>query len=291
MSLRASRCFGRSVIALQKHATASSFRLQRREQDAQIGVGIDVLGVEANGGPIRGFGFDRSARRPQQHAKIAVRIRMIGIERNRAPVGGDRLVELALRLEDDAEIAVAIRAVGHEREALLDESDTLVAAAQLMGEHARVVQRVGIVGRDLENRAIQLLGLCKVELTLGTELARCRDPQRRPALNTPLTSFTSASARRERVEALHLERERHPRRAVARQRVGRGDVDLLAREDLGDVAQQALPVHRLDHDVDREHFVARLAPVRRRSAARARARACARRCCNAGDGSSRPCRA
>ena len=60
------------------------------------------------------------------------------------------------------------------------------------------------------------------------------------------------------------------------QRVDRGDVDLLAREDLRDVAQQALAIHRLDDDVDREHLVARRAPVRRRSAApaaRARMRA------------------
>ena len=108
--------------------------------------------------------------------------------------------------------------------------------------------------------------------------ARAATAVRRSA--RPCTSRTSASARLERVEAPHLERERHPRRAVAGERVRRGDVDPLAREDLGDVAQQALPVHRLEHDVDRETPRRAARPSRRRSGAPARARACARRCCS-----------
>ena len=82
-----------------------------------------------------------------------------------------------------------------------------------------------------------------------------------PPTRRPGTSRTSASARCERFEASHLQRERHAASHVARQRVGRRDVDALAREHFGDVAQQSLPVGRFEHDVDRKHLVARRAPV------------------------------
>ncbi len=62
-------------------------------------------------------------------------------------------------------------------------------------------------------------------------------------------------------DALDLERERHPRLVLAGHGVDGDDVDLLAREQLRQVAQQPLPVARLDQDVDREHLLARRAPV------------------------------
>src|SRR5690348_18186982 len=48
---------------------------------------------------------------------------------------------------------------------------------------------------------------------------------------------------------------------MTRLRVDRRDVDLLARQELGNVAQQPLPVGRLDHDVDREELLAWRAPA------------------------------
>ena len=49
---------------------------------------------------------------------------------------------------------------------------------------------------------------------------------------------------------------------LARLRVHRRDVDLLARQELRQVAQQSLPIARLDDDVDREQLIARRTPVR-----------------------------
>src|SRR5438874_926472 len=63
------------------------------------------------------------------------------------------------------------------------------------------------------------------------------------------------------LEVGHFEGERHPRLEVARQRIDRGDIDLLARKDFGNVAQQTLPVHRVDDDVDRKYFRAPRAPI------------------------------
>ncbi len=88
-------CFGRSVITRQKQATASSRPLQAVEQDAEVGVGVDVLRVEPDGRPVRRLGLDRLAGRPQQHAEIAVGIGVSRIEGDRALVGRDRFVETA----------------------------------------------------------------------------------------------------------------------------------------------------------------------------------------------------
>ena len=49
---------------------------------------------------------------------------------------------------------------------------------------------------------------------------------------------------------------------LARLRVHRSDVDLLARQELRQVAQQSLPIARLDDDVHREQLIARRTPVR-----------------------------
>ena len=60
--------------------------LQRVEQDAQVGVRVDVLGIQLNGGAICGFRLERLSGRSQQHAEITVRI---GVTR----VDGDRTVD------------------------------------------------------------------------------------------------------------------------------------------------------------------------------------------------------
>ena len=62
-------------------------------------------------------------------------------------------------------------------------------------------------------------------------------------------------------QAAHLERETHPRLEVLGQGLDRGDIDLLAREDFGDIAQQSLAIHRVDDDIDRKDFVPWRAPV------------------------------
>src|SRR5919201_3164572 len=48
---------------------------------------------------------------------------------------------------------------------------------------------------------------------------------------------------------------------VTRLRVHGGDIDLLARQQLRDVAQQALSIARLDDDVDRKYLLALRAPI------------------------------
>src|SRR6185437_16934200 len=63
-------------------------------------------------------------------------------------------------------------------------------------------------------------------------------------------------------EILHFERERHPSLVLPRLRVDGGDVDLLARQQFRDVAQQTLPVAGLDDDVDGEDLLARRTPRR-----------------------------
>ncbi len=146
-SRRASGCFGRSVIALQKQATASSVRFSPFSRTPRFVYASMCSGFEPDRGPIRGFGLDRLAGRPQQHAEVAVGIGVPGIERDRAVIGRDRLVQPAALLEDDAEIAVPVgpvreRAPGSSRSA---RSPSLAAPA-LVREHAGIVQRPRVVG-------------------------------------------------------------------------------------------------------------------------------------------------
>ena len=90
-SLRASWCFGLSVMTLLKQAAASSVRFSAVEQDAQVGVGVDVLRVERESRRGRRLPPRRAwPVRPQQHAEIAVRVGVAGSMRNRALTGDDR---------------------------------------------------------------------------------------------------------------------------------------------------------------------------------------------------------
>ena len=126
------------------------------QQDAEVGVRVRVVGVDANGGSIGRFRFDRLALRPQDDAEIVVRVGMIRIERNRALERGDRLVQLEAIPQDDPEIAVPVRPIGLELETSLDQRDGLLAPRLLMGEHSREVHRVGMVGRDFEDAAVDV---------------------------------------------------------------------------------------------------------------------------------------
>src|SRR5690242_1522942 len=62
-------------------------------------------------------------------------------------------------------------------------------------------------------------------------------------------------------DALDFERERHPRLMLARLRIHSRDVDLLARQQFGNVAQQSLAIASLDDDVDRKELIARGTPI------------------------------
>ena len=121
--------------------------------------------------------------------------------------------------------------------------------------------------------------------------------QRRRAERTPDTRRTCASAAASFVGVGDLDGEGHVRGLAAavadRLRAHADDVDLLLREHLGDVAQQARPVVRLDPDVDRVERRTRAVGAPQatsitRSAERPTARAS---CCSRCGAPRRPCRA
>ena len=111
-SRRASGCFGRSVINPAETGDGLLAAFQAVEQDAEVGVRVDMLRVEPDGRPVRRLGLDRLARRPQQHAEIAMSIGVSRIEDDRALVGFDRFVEQPRPLKNDAEVAVPVRRIG-----------------------------------------------------------------------------------------------------------------------------------------------------------------------------------
>ena len=115
-----------------------------------------MLGVQADGGAIGLFRFDRLALRSQDDTEIVVCVGVIRIDGDGALVRAERFVQPELILQDDPQVAVPVRALGSELEAPLDQRDCLLAPRLLMGEHSRVVQSVGVVGRDLEDAAVDL---------------------------------------------------------------------------------------------------------------------------------------
>ena len=84
----------RDHLAVARGRFLGSF--QPVQQDAEVGVGVDVLGIQLDGRAIRGFRFDRLSGRPQQHAEIAVRVG-VARDRWRSPVDRRRSRRRACR--------------------------------------------------------------------------------------------------------------------------------------------------------------------------------------------------
>ena len=128
------------------------------QQDAQVVVGVRVLGMEADRGSIRRLCFLESALRAQHHTEVVVGIGMTRIECDRALVRRRCSLQLESILQDDPEVAVPVcprpaRARDSARSVRLP-----AAPALLMGEHSREMQRVSIVRRDVENAAVHVRG-------------------------------------------------------------------------------------------------------------------------------------
>ena len=148
--------------------------LQAVEQNAEIGVGVDMFGVQPDGRAIGGFRFDRPSGRPQQHTQIVVGIGVAGIDRDRAPVRLDGGVQPAIRLEDHAAVAAPVRLVGREREAALDQREGFAVAALLVCEQPGVVQRTRMIGCSLEHAAVDRVGLIELLVLLQQDRERHR---------------------------------------------------------------------------------------------------------------------
>ena len=140
--------------------------LQPVQQDAEIGEGVDVPGIDANGGAIGRFRFERLAARSQHHAAVTVRIGMTGVDGDRLLIGLERRPQLARRLKNDAEVVVTIGATRCRCKALLDERDGSVAVPFLVRQHARIVQRVGMIRRGVEDTPVQLPGFDQLPIFL-----------------------------------------------------------------------------------------------------------------------------
>ena len=177
--------------------------LQAVEQNAEIGVGVDMFRVQPNGGAIGGFRLDRPSGRAQQHTQIVVGVGVTGIDRDRAPVQLDRRFQPALRLEDDAAVAAPVRLVGREGEAALDQREGFAVAPLLVREQAGVVQRTRMIGRGLEHPAVDGVGLGELLVLLQQDRERHR--------------FLERQLTRRRVGRLHeLPRQLRPDVCVSR---------------------------------------------------------------------------
>ena len=130
--------------------------VQAVEQDAEVGVGVGVRGVQRDGGAIRRLRIDRMAGHAKQHAQVAMGVGVIGSDRNRAAVRLDGLIEPAGGLMNQAQVAAGVRVTWREAQALFDESDGFVALSLLVRQHAGKVQRARVARLALEDVPEQL---------------------------------------------------------------------------------------------------------------------------------------
>ena len=77
----------RDHFAVTRRGFFSAF--QPVEQNAQVGIRVNVFRVQSDGCAIRGFRFDRLSGRPQQHSQIVVGVRVARIDGDRTPVRVD----------------------------------------------------------------------------------------------------------------------------------------------------------------------------------------------------------
>jgi hypothetical protein len=144
------------------------------QQDAEVVVGIGVVGIDADRRPVRRFRIGDASQRTEDDAEVVVGVGVARVELDRALVSCGCLVQPETILQDDPEIAVPVGAVGLELDASLDQRDCFVASLLLMGEDSGEVQGPGMIGRGFENAAVDL-GSGRVLLGL---LQRDRDRKR-----------------------------------------------------------------------------------------------------------------
>ena len=154
-SRRASRCFGLSVITLQKQTTASSRPLQAVQQDAEVGVRVDVLGIQPNRRPIRRFRFDRLARAPSA-ARRDCCAHWHGPDRAQSRAGRRRSPRPACPRSCRTMPRLLCQSARSGTSARLFSISATASSLRpcWCASTPAIVQRVGMIGRDLEDLAV-----------------------------------------------------------------------------------------------------------------------------------------
>src|ERR1700752_2002735 len=121
------------------------------EQDAEVRVGIDMVGTQAYCRSVGSLGFLRPANGAQQDAEVVVRVGVTRVDRDGTFVLGDRIPESTVGLQNNPEIAVPVRLIRAEREALPDEVDGLIGSALLVRQQAGVVKSRRLMWHHIEH--------------------------------------------------------------------------------------------------------------------------------------------
>ena len=147
--------------------------LRRVEQNPEVGVRVDVFGIEPDGGRYMASASAGSPAARNSTPRLLWALAWRGSSATARRYDGDRGVEPVVGLEDDAEIAYPVRLPGRQREAALDQRE---APRRCVPADVRARRRSAarVDGRArLEHAAVHLVGLDQLPVFL--QLDRDRD--------------------------------------------------------------------------------------------------------------------
>ena len=154
-------------VPLAKHRERPGVIALTPEDQAEVAVGLGVVGLEPDRLAVFGDGLVELPLGLQGDAEVVVGLGVVGLEPDRLAVFGDGLVELPLGLQGDAEVDVGLGVVGLEPDRLAVFGDGLVELPLGTQGDAEVVVGLGVVGLEPDRLAVFGDGL--VELPLVTQ--------------------------------------------------------------------------------------------------------------------------
>ncbi len=129
------------------------------EDGAEVAAGVDVAGVEAQGGAEGALGLGQAAQAAQGDAEVVLGVGEVRLQAHGLAAMSHGVFEVAQGEVDGGQVAVedGVRAVDGQRPE--DQVAGLLVAARLVGQHAEQVQGVGVLRRVLKDGAVEGLGL------------------------------------------------------------------------------------------------------------------------------------
>ena len=129
---------------------------------AEIAIGVGIIGLQTHGLLEAADRLVEAALIAQGNAEVVVRRGKIRPQLQGLVVMGNRLVELALIAQSHRQIAVRGGKRWIQAQSLLDVNDRQVVLANLLSDHTEEMQGIGVARIDLQNLAIEHLGLVQI---------------------------------------------------------------------------------------------------------------------------------
>ena len=124
-------------------------------------MGLGKFRLETNGVAISDDRLVDQSAKTQSDAQIVMGLRIIGFEPDGGAISSDGFVGKPFVPQRIAQIVVIMGDVRIDRDRSLDQIDAGVQSPGLVGDHAEQVQRIGMIRLLIQHPAIDFLGLGK----------------------------------------------------------------------------------------------------------------------------------